>query len=71
MIDIAEILKLPTSEKLQLMEIIEDSIDSDKPDSDFTEDQKLDILKRLEDFERGRSTTNTWDEVKSFARSGS
>ena len=71
MIDIAEILKLPTTEKLQLMEIIEDSIDSDKPDSDFTEDQKLDILKRLEDFERGRSTTNTWDEVKSFARSGS
>lgn len=70
MIDITEILKLPTTEKLKLLDLIEDSIDSDKPDSDFTEDQKQDILKRIEDFEQGRSKTNTWDEVKSFARSG-
>ena len=53
------------------MELIEDSIDSDTPDSDFTEDQKHDILKRLEDFERGKSKTITWNEVKSFARKGS
>lgn len=71
MIDVTEILKLSKKEKLLLMELIEDSIDSDTPDSDFTEDQKHDILKRLEDFERGKSKTITWNEVKSFARKGS
>jgi putative addiction module component (TIGR02574 family) len=60
-----EILTLPVSERLQLIEDIWDSIASQPDDVPVTSEQRKELDKRLANFERDPSAGEKWDDVKS------
>jgi putative addiction module component (TIGR02574 family) len=60
-----EILTLPVSERLQLIEDIWESIASQPADVPVTPEQRKELDKRLANFERDPSAGEKWDDVKS------
>jgi len=60
-----EILTLPVSERLQLIEDIWESIASQPADVPVTPEQRKELDKRLANFERDPSPGEKWDDVKS------
>ena len=70
MIDVAEILKLSKNEKVQLIDVIWESIETENGEIPIPEWQIDEINKRLIDIESGKLETYTWDEVQAFAKEG-
>ena len=70
MIDVGEILKLSKDEKVQLIDVIWESIESGQKEIPIPEWQIEEINKRLANIESGKSKSYTWDEVKAFAKEG-
>jgi putative addiction module component (TIGR02574 family) len=60
-----EILTLPVSERLQLIEDIWESIASQPADVPVTPEQRKELDKRLANFERDPAPGEKWDDVKS------
>jgi len=70
MIDVGEILKLSKDEKVQLIDVIWESIESGHKEIPIPEWQFEEINKRLANIDSGKSKSSTWDEVKAFAKEG-
>ena len=70
MIDVGEILKLSKDEKVQLIDVIWESIESGHKEIPIPEWQIEEINKRLANIDSGKSKSYTWDEVKAFAKEG-
>lgn len=64
MIDINEIKKLSVEERIQMVEAIWDSIEDDTIDLNMTPEQKKEIERRIEKYERGEGKFYSWEEVK-------
>jgi putative addiction module component (TIGR02574 family) len=60
-----EILAMPVSERLQLIEDIWDSIVCETADVPVSPEQREELDKRLIDFERDPAPGETWENVKS------
>ena len=70
MIDIKEIRKLSVEERILMVEEIWDSIAEGTSSEELLipEEEKKEILKRLEDYKSGKQKTYSWDEVKMYAK---
>lgn len=70
MVDIKEIKKLSVEERILMVEEIWDSIAEDTTSEELKipEEEKQEIIKRLEDFKSGKQKTYSWEEVKSYAK---
>jgi putative addiction module component, TIGR02574 family len=70
MIDIKQIRKLSVEERMQMVEAIWDSIAEDATSEGLRipEEEKKEILKRLEAFKAGDQKTYSWEEVKMYVR---
>jgi putative addiction module component (TIGR02574 family) len=71
MVDLKEILTLSVPERITIIEKIWDSIDqeTDAKHLELTKEREEEILRRLDQYEKGKSKTYTWEEVKSRANS--
>lgn len=63
MVNITEILKLPSAEKILLMEKIWDSLNSEE--LTLSREQKEELDRRLERIKSGKAKFFTWEQVKS------
>jgi putative addiction module component (TIGR02574 family) len=62
----AEYMKLPVSERIQLVEDIWDSIAADAPDAvSLTQEQKEELHRRVAAHRNDPSTAVPWDQVRS------
>jgi putative addiction module component (TIGR02574 family) len=65
MIDVEEILKLSTDEKVQLIDLLRQSIaDDSNAEIGLTEEQQKELDRRIDLHESGQGKTYSWDEVK-------
>ena len=63
-ITLDEVLQLPVSERLRIVEPIWDSI-ADTPESlELTDEQKAELDRRLENFESNPDAGSTWAETR-------
>ena len=62
--DIEEIKKLSVDERIKMVEAIWDSIEEDSIDLDLTPNQKKELDRRIEKYERGEGKLYSWEEVK-------
>jgi putative addiction module component (TIGR02574 family) len=63
-IRLSDVLELPVSERLKLVEAIWDSI-ADAPKAlELSDAQRSELDRRLEEYERNPSTGSPWSEVK-------
>ena len=67
---VAEILELPLQERVQLVELIWDSIASTPAGLDISPELKADLEQRLKEFERDPDAGYSWAEVKSHLKNG-
>jgi putative addiction module component (TIGR02574 family) len=65
MVKVEEILQLSTEERISIIEMIWDSLDSEQGDDLLTPEQQEEINRRIEKHEKGESKTFTWDEIES------
>ncbi len=65
MVDIKEIRKLSVDERISLIEMIWDSLDSEREDDLLTKAQHEEINRRIDRHERGEGKTYTWEEIES------
>jgi len=70
-ISVADILELPVQERIQLVEVIWESIAACLQAIDVSPELKTDLEARLADFERNPEAGYSWDQVKAYLRSGS
>ncbi|MBS1486583.1 MAG: addiction module protein [Bacteroidetes bacterium] len=71
MVDIEEIKKLSVEERILMVEEIWDSIAEDtiyKSTNPIQEEEKMEMLRRLQEFKSGNKKTYTWEEVKMYAK---
>ncbi len=62
--DLAEVLKLPVDERLKLVESIWNSI-AEFPDSlELTADQKVELDRRIDEYEANPSAGISWADLK-------
>jgi len=66
MVDLQEILKLSTSERILMIEQIWDSIEP--KDIDMIEAHKKELDKRLNRYKEGNTDFHSWEEVKKDLR---
>jgi putative addiction module component (TIGR02574 family) len=67
-ITLEEVLQLPVSERIRIVEVIWDSI-ADSPEAvDLTEDQKAELDRRLAALETNPKAGSSWDEVRARLR---
>ncbi|MBY0433542.1 MAG: addiction module protein [Cyclobacteriaceae bacterium] len=65
MIDVNEILNLPAEERQKIADLILESLELEQDDSGITEEQRIELEARLEEYESGRNTkTYSWEEIK-------
>ena len=64
MVKAEEILKLSKQEKISLIEMIWDILDSEEEEDILTKEQQEEINRRIDSYERGEGKTYTWDEIK-------
>ena len=70
-ISVADILELPVQERIQLVEVIWESI-ADFPNAiEVSPELKTELEARLADFERNPEAGYSWDQVKAHLKSGS
>lgn len=66
--DFSEIKKLSTEEKLQIIDELWETIESDEANVEETFDEDPEVVallqERLEKYERGEGKSYTWDEAK-------
>ncbi len=62
-IDFAQLRRLSVEERLQLVQDLWDSIAEDTPDLPLTDEQQLEIDRRIADHERDPSKAIPWDEA--------
>jgi putative addiction module component (TIGR02574 family) len=63
-INLPEVLKLPVSERLRLVEAIWDSIAETPEEIALTEEQKAELDRRIEALERNPEEGSSWSEVR-------
>jgi putative addiction module component (TIGR02574 family) len=65
MVKVQEILQLSTEERISIIEMIWDSLDSEKGAELLTLEQQEEINRRIEKHEKGEGKTLTWGEIES------
>ena len=70
-ISVADILELPVQERIQLVEVIWESIAAFPNAVEVSPELKTELNARLADFERNPEAGYSWDEVKAHLKSGS
>ncbi len=70
-ISVAEILELPVQERIQLVELIWESIAAFPQAIAVSAELKSDLSARLVEFERNPEAGYAWDEVKAKLKNGS
>ena len=70
-ISIADILELPVQERIQLVEVIWESIAAFPHAIEVSPELKAELETRLVDFERNPEAGYSWDQVKAHLKSGS
>ena len=70
-ISVADILELPVQERIQLVEVIWESIAAFPHAIEVSPELKTELEARLADFERNAEAGYSWDQVKDHLKSGS
>ena len=70
-ISVADILELPVQERIQLVEVIWESIAAFPNAIEVSPELKTELEARLADFERNPEAGYSWDQVKARLKSGS
>ena len=70
-ISVADILGLPVQERIQLVELIWESIAAFPQAIDVSPELKSELSARLDDFERDPEAGYAWDQVKAKLKNGS
>ena len=70
-ISVADILELPVQERIQLVEVIWESIAAFPHAIEVSSELKTELEARLADFERDPKAGYSWDQVKAHLKSGS
>ena len=70
-ISVADILELPVQERIQLVEVIWESIAAFPNAIEVSPELKTELEARLADFERNPEAGYSWDEVKAHLKTGS
>lgn len=70
-ISVADILELPVQERIQLVEVIWESIAAFPNAIEVSPELKTELEARLADFERNPEAGYSWDQVKAHLKSGS
>ena len=70
-ISVADILELPVQERIQLVEVIWESIAAFPNAIEVSPELKTELEARLVDFERNPEAGYSWDQVKAHLKSGS
>ncbi len=70
-ISIAAILELPVQERIKLVELIWDSVAAESDSVEITPELRVELDRRLADFEANPEAGYTWDEVKARLKDGS
>ena len=68
---VADILELPVQERIQLVEMIWESIAAFPQAIEVSPELKTDLDARLADFERNPEAGYSWDQVKAHLKNGS
>ena len=68
---VADILELPVQERIQLVEMIWESIAACPQAIEVSPELKTDLDARLADFERNPEAGYSWDQVKAHLKNGS
>ena len=68
---VADILELPVQERIQLVEMIWESIAAFPEAIEVSPELKTDLDARLADFERNPEAGYSWDQVKAHLKNGS
>ncbi len=70
-ISVADILELPVQERIQLVELIWESIAAFPQAIAVSQELKADLSARLVEFERDPEAGYAWDQVKAHLKNGS
>jgi putative addiction module component (TIGR02574 family) len=70
-ISVADILELPLQERIQLVEVIWESIAAFPHAIEVSPELKTELEARLADFERNPKAGYSWDQVKAHLKNGS
>lgn len=70
-ISVADILQLPVQERIQLVEMIWESIAAVPHAIEVSPELKIELAVRLADFEKNPEAGYSWDQVKSHLKTGS
>ena len=70
-ISVADILELPVQERIQLVEVIWESIAAFPNAIEVSPELKTELKARLADFERSPEAGYSWDQVKAHLKTGS
>ena len=70
-ISVADILELPVQERIQLVEVIWESIAAFPNAIEVSPELKTELQARLAEFERHPEAGYSWDQVKAHLKSGS
>jgi putative addiction module component (TIGR02574 family) len=70
-ISVADILELPVQERIQLVEVIWESIAAFPNAIEVSPELKTELEARLADFERNPEAGYSWDQVKAHLKNGS
>ena len=62
-----QVLKLPRAERRKLADDIYDSLDASGDEVILTPEQKAELERRLEDFERNPGGNYSWEEIEAEA----
>jgi putative addiction module component (TIGR02574 family) len=63
-ITLEEVLQLPVPERIRIVEAIWDSIADTPAAVELTDEQKAELDRRLDDFEKDHDSGSTWAEVR-------
>ncbi len=63
-ITLDEVLKLPVSERIRIVEAIWDSIADSPEEVQLSDEQKVELDRRLEALEKNPDAGSSWDEVR-------
>ncbi|NJA07649.1 addiction module protein [Methylomonas sp. UP202] len=70
-ISISDILELPVQERIQLVELIWDSVAATPEAVEVSPELKAELELRMLEFERNPESGYSWDQVKSRLKDGS
>ncbi len=69
-ISVADILELPVKERIQLVEVIWESIAAVPDAIEVSPELKAELNARLAEFERNPEAAHSWDQVKAHLKNG-